>query len=167
MELENLINVFTLCVRRKAVVRLHICASSTKPSTMSYFICARKGCGKTANLRKLLLTFTNVLTLCVRGKAMVSLHICAISTKPSTMSYIICARKGNGETAHLHKLLLTFNNVLTLCVRGKAMVSLHICAISTKPSTMSYIICARKGNGETAHLHKLLLTFNNVLTLCV
>ena len=128
MELETFINVFTLCVRGKAVVRLHICASSTKPSRMSYFICARKGCGETAHLRKLLLTFTNVLALCVRGKVMVSLHICASSTKPSTMSYIICSMKGNGETAHLRKLLSTFTNVLTLCVRGKAMVRLHICA---------------------------------------
>ena len=149
------------------MVRWQICASSTKPSTMSYIICARKGNGETANLRKLLLTSTNVLTLFVRGKAVVSLHICASSTKPSTMSYIICARKGNGETAHLRKLLLTFTNVLTLCVRGNAMVSLHICASSTKPSTMSYIIFARKGSGETAHLRKLLLTFTNVLTLCV
>ena len=122
-----------------------------------YFICARKGCSETAHLHKPLLTFTNVLTLCARGKAMVRLHICASSYLPSLTfliyvcqqwlhcdctnaqapinihlrPFFMCVSSSYGETVHLRKLLLTFINVHTLCVRAMITLRLHICASSS------------------------------------
>ena len=199
----------------KALMSLHIYTVSSRLSFSHYgpshftrllliALVSDKGSDESAHIHSLIRAFLLTLWAISQDcyllhwwvtKALMSLHICTVSSRLSFSHYgpshftrllliALVSDKGSDESAHIHSLIRAF--LLTLWAISqdcyllhwwvtKALMSLHICTVSSRLSFSHYgpshftrllliALVSDKGSDESAHIHSLIRAFLLTLT---